>query len=117
VVVSPRAKWGSLARSQSVKRARWSFTAGAGEEATFRAGIFKAGQKKAVLARRLAKGRPKPLLRAQGKIKATGRVVSFPRRRLKPGRYVSAIRMSATMNPKRVSVLLSRVFRVRRPRR
>jgi hypothetical protein len=65
-----------------------------------------------VLGKRLAAGRPKPLLSARGVIKASGRLVYFPRRRLKPGRYVYAIRMSATMNPKRASVLVSRPFRV-----
>jgi hypothetical protein len=43
--------------------------------------------------------------------------VYFPRRRLKPGKYVYAIRMSATMNPKRVSILVSRPFRVVRARK
>jgi hypothetical protein len=110
-VVLPVVAWGSLKR-QPVKRTRWTFTAGAGEEADFRAGLFKAGPSKAVLGKRLAAGRPKPLLSARGVIKAQGRLVYFPRRRLKPGRYVYAIRMSATMNPKRASVLVSRPFHV-----
>jgi hypothetical protein len=38
--------------------------------------------------------------------------VSFPKHRLKPGLYVYAIRMSATMNSKRASILVSRPFRV-----
>jgi hypothetical protein len=42
--------------------------------------------------------------------------VNFPRHRLKAGRYVYAIRMSAAMNPQRVSVLYSRAFRVGRAR-
>jgi hypothetical protein len=116
-VVHPVAAWGNLRKPQPGKRARWSFKAGAGEEATYRAGIFKAGPKKRVLAKRLATGRPKPLLFSRGKIRAKTRVVYFPRRRLKPGKYVYAIRMSATMNPKRVSVLVSRPFRVARARR
>jgi hypothetical protein len=45
-------------------------------------------------------------------IKASTRLVSFPTRRLRPGLYVYAIRMSATMNSKRASVLVSRPFRV-----
>jgi hypothetical protein len=117
VVVSPRMKWGNLSKRQPLNRANWSVRARAGEEATFRAGIFKAGPKKAVLKKRLARNRPKPLLRAQGKVKVTGSPVSFRRRRLKPGRYIYAIRMSAAMNPKRVSVLFSRVFLVGRARR
>lgn len=117
VVVSPKAAFGNLRKAQSVKRARWSFTAGAGEQATFRAGIFKAGSRKAVLKRRLAKVRPGALLNARGTINATRRVVNLPRRRLKPGTYIYGIRMSATMNPKRVSLLYSRVFRVGRAHR
>ena len=110
-VVLPVVAWGSL-KPQPAKRTRWSFSAGAGEEADFRAGLFKAGPSKVVLGNRLAIGRPKPLLSARGVIKAQGRLVRFPPRRLKPGLYVYAIRMSATMNPKRASVLVSRPFRV-----
>jgi len=110
-VVLPVVAWGSL-KPQPLKRTRWSFGAGAGEEADFRAGLFKAGPSKTVLGKRLAAGRPKPLLFAHGLIKAGSRLVSFPARRLKRGLYVYAIRMSATMNPKRASVLVSRPFRV-----
>jgi hypothetical protein len=110
-VVLPTAAWGSLKRLPS-KRMRLSFRAGAGEEADFKAGVFRAGPKKAVLAKRLATGRPKPALLAKGTIKATTRLVYFPVARLKPGLYVYAIRMSATMNPTRASVLVSRPFRV-----
>jgi hypothetical protein len=110
-VVLPSAAWGSL-KPQPLKRSRWSFRAGAGEEADFRAGIFKAGPSKAVLGKRLATGRPKPVLLARGVIKATGRLVYFPQRRLKPGTYVYAIRMTATMNSARASVLVSKPFRV-----
>jgi hypothetical protein len=110
-VVLPVVAWGSLKR-QPVKRTRWSFNAGAGEEADFRAGLFKAGPSKAVLGKRLAAGRPKPLLAARGLIKASTRLVSLPRRRLKPGLYVYAIRMSATMNSQRASTFVSRPFRV-----
>jgi hypothetical protein len=113
-VVLPVAAWGNLRKPVPGRRTGWSFKAGAGEEANFRAGIFKEGLKKAVLTRRLATGRPRPLLFARGTIAAKTRVVHFPRRRLKPGRYVYAIRMSATMNPLRVSVLVSRGFRVAR---
>ena len=110
-VVLPVVAWGSL-KPQPLKRTRWSFGAGAGEEADFRAGLFKAGPSKTVLGKRLAAGRPKPLLFAHGLIKAGSRLVSFPPRRLKRGLYVYAIRMSATMNAKRASVLVSRPFRV-----
>ncbi len=111
-VVSPFAAWGDLSKRRKVSRSRWSFLAGAGEEATFRAGLFKAGPAKGILGRRLALGRPKPLLAATGTIKAKGRVVYFPARKLKPGRYVYAIRMVSTMNPQRITVLASQPFRV-----
>ena len=116
-VVSPFASWGSLSKPQKTSRSRWSFRAGAGEEATFRAGVFKAGPAKAVLGRRLAAGRPKPVLSATGTIKAKGRVVYFPIRKLKPGKYVYAIRMVSTMNPQRITLLASRTFRVGASRR
>ena len=80
-VVLPGRGVGSL-KPQPLKRTRWSFTAGAGEEADFRAGLFKAGPSKAVLGKRLAAGKPKPLLSARGVIKASTRLVSFPTRRL-----------------------------------
>jgi hypothetical protein len=114
VVVSPVAAFGNLKKAQPVKRALWNVRTGAGEVATFRAGIFKAGSTKVALKKRLAKVRPGALLNASGTVKVAGTFVSFPRRRLKPGRYIYGIRMSATMNPQRVSVLFSRVFRVGR---
>jgi hypothetical protein len=110
------AAWGNLRKPVPGRRTGWSFKAGAGEEAEFRAGIFKAGLKKGVLARRLATGRPRPLLFSSGRIAAKTRAVHFPRRMLKPGQYVYAIRLGATMNPLRVSVLVSRPFRVTRAR-
>jgi hypothetical protein len=116
-VVSPYVSWGNLRRVRSRSTKRWSVLAGAGEEATFTAGIFKARTKRRTISRGLAKGRPRPLLRARGTIKAKSRVVVFPRRKLKPGRYLYAIRMAATMNPKRVSVFVSRPLRVSTRRR
>jgi hypothetical protein len=110
-VILPSAAWGSLA-PQPARRSSWRFTARAGEEAAYVAGLYKAGPSKAALAKRLATGRPKPVLLAKGTIKATSKLVAFPRRRLRRGSYVYAIRMSATMNPLRTSVLVSRPFRV-----
>ena len=54
-VMLPVVGWGSL-KPQPLKRTRWSFAAGAGEEADFRAGLFKAGPSKTVLGKRLAPG-------------------------------------------------------------
>jgi hypothetical protein len=113
-VVLPVAAWGNLKKPFPVRRIRLKFVAGAGEGADFRAGVFKAGPSKAVLGKRLAKGKPRPALSARGTIKATRRVVYFPARRLKRGTYVFAIRMTASMNSKRATVLVSRRFRVGR---
>jgi hypothetical protein len=113
-VVSSFAAWGNLRRVRSRRTTRWSFLVGAGEQATFRAGIFPAGTSRSAIARRLAGGRPKPLLSALGTIKAKNRVVNFPRRRLVPGRYRYAILMRASMNPARKQVIVSSPFVVRR---
>jgi hypothetical protein len=72
--------------------------------------VFKAGPSKATITKRLAGARPKPLLMTKGTIEATKKLVGFGVHKLKPGRYVYAIRMSATMNSKRVTVLVSRPF-------
>jgi hypothetical protein len=112
-VVLPSVGWGNLSRTRSWRNKSWTFVAGAREEATFKAGIFKAGTSRARIAKSLSKGRPKPVLAASGKISAKSRVVRFPLRRLKPGRYVYAIRMQATMNTRRTTQLVSRAFRVR----
>jgi hypothetical protein len=109
-VVQPRASWGN--RHRKAKTTRWSINAGAGEEALYRAGIFKAGTSRRAIARALLRARPRPILVATGTIKAKTRVVTFPRRRLRRGRYVLAIRMRASMNPARASLLVSRVIRV-----
>ena len=110
----PFVNWGNLRQVRSLRATRWSFVAGAREEATFRAGIFKAGTSRRAIARALTRGRPKPLLSASGTIKAKNRVVRFPARRLKRGRYIFAIRLQATMNPARTTQLVSRKFRVGR---
>jgi hypothetical protein len=116
-VVLPSVAWGDLKKPKPVSRRSWSLLAGAGEEASFAAAIFKAGPSKAVIAKRLATGRPKPVRLAKGTIKAKTRVVYFPAGTLKPGSYVYAIRMTATMNPLRATVFVSRAFRVGPKRR
>ena len=109
-VVLPRIAWGP--RRRTARWTRWRFNAGAGEEATYRAGIFKAGTSRRTILRSLSRGRPRPVLSARGTIKAKTRTVAFPSRRLKRGRYVMAIRMSPTMNAGRASLFISRVLRV-----
>jgi hypothetical protein len=111
-VLLPAVAWGSLKPKPANRR--WGVTLSAGEEVTFKAAIYKAGAKKSVVAKQLAKGRPLPVLAAKGTIKAKSRVVYFPARRLKPGRYVYAVRMVSTTNPQRASFFMSRPFRAGR---
>jgi len=109
-VIQPRLSWGPRRRTARWKK--WRFNAGAGEEALYRAGIFKAGTSRRAITRSLTRGRPRAVLSAKGTIKAKVRTVAFPSRRLKRGRYVMAIRMTPTMNSRRASIFISRVFRV-----
>ena len=84
----------------------WAFTAKAGEDARFQAGLY-----------RLHKGRrPVPVLTERGRIKAhVTRSVRFPSRRLAPGRYVYSIRFKAEANRDRKTNLTSHRFIVHRP--
>lgn len=109
-VLVPHASFGPLRRTG--RSTKWQLSAGAGEEALYRAGIFKAGTSKRAITRSLTSGRPRAILSATGTIKAKTRTVAFPSRRLKRGRYVMAIRMRATMNSARATLIISRVIRV-----
>ena len=109
----PLVTWGDLKHARRARNTKWAFTAGAQEEALFRVAVFKATTKKAQILKVLRRGQPKALLVARGTIKAKTRVVVLPRRRLKAGRYVFAIRMQATMNLARTTLVVSRPFRVR----
>jgi hypothetical protein len=107
-VVDARTSFGLKTRPTTWKK--WSFPAGTGEAATFKAGIFPATVGKKAIGKRLTSGRPAPVLAGKGTFAAKKRVVAFPARTLKPGRYVYAIRMVATMNPQRTSVFVSKPF-------
>ena len=109
-VIQARVAWGSLRRT--ARWTKWRISAGAGEEALFRAGIFKAGTSRRKISRSLTTGRPRAVLSATGTIKAKTRTVAFPSRRLRRGRYVIAIRMRSTMNTGRAKLFISRVLRV-----
>jgi hypothetical protein len=112
-VLFPLVRWGDLKQPRRARNTKWAFTAGAQEEALFRAAVFKSTTKKAQILKVLRRGQPKALLVARGTIKAKTRVVLLPHRRLKPGRYVYAIRMQATMNQARTTLVVSRPFQVR----
>ena len=100
---------------------RWALAAGAKEDATFTAGIFRLArtpasrQAQRLIGRSLAGASvlPRPALRLTGRVKAPwGRQIIFPQRRLKAGTYLYAIRLAAEMNPARATVLMSKPFRV-----
>ncbi len=77
----------------------WAFTATAGEDARFRANVY-----------RLPEGRrPARVLTERGRLEAhVPRSVRFPWRRLAPGRYVYSIRFRAEANRDRKTRLTSR---------
>jgi hypothetical protein len=100
----------------------WSFPLGVKENALFSAGLFRLPQAAltartrtqiaAALAVKAPKS-PKPALRLTGRALAPfGRTVTFPRKRMRAGVYVYAIRLAAEMNAKRVTVLTGKPFRV-----
>jgi hypothetical protein len=111
-VVKPVVAWPNPKLRRKTRNTRWSFRAGAKEEATYKAGIFKSGTSKKAILKSLRRAKPKALLTTKGTIRAKTRVVIFPHRRLKQGRYVFAIMMQATMNPARTTLVVSRAFRV-----
>jgi hypothetical protein len=113
-VVGAGAVFGDLSRPRSPRQKAWGFNLTAAEEATFRAGIVRAGSSAAgreEISRQLQGTRL--AARAEGTVRAgwTPRV-EFPRQALAPGRYVYAAELAATTNPARTSVFVSKPFRV-----
>jgi hypothetical protein len=97
----------------------WSFLVGAEEEATYRAGIFRIGAGPATsLPARLdrslagAGGMTAALVSTGGLRPYVGRLIHFPSKKLKPGRYVCAARLAATMNTGRSSTVVGKPFTV-----
>jgi hypothetical protein len=112
-VVGARAVFPGGKPLASSKRTSWGFNVTAAEGATYVAAIFPGG--KAGHARSLASTRvPGAVLRTSGSVRAGWRPrLEFPRRKLRPGTYVYAVRLRAAANPRRSTVLVSRVFTVR----
>ena len=97
----------------------FSFTATAEENATVDARIIRVASKKGLSgAQRNAVSASFPLTSAAvsaatGKVQARWvPVVQFPSKRLKPGWYVYAVKLSAELNPDRTSTFASGAFRV-----
>jgi hypothetical protein len=88
----------------------WGFVAQAGEDATYRAGIFRVAGRTASLT---GFDSARPALRATGAVTVDmGRLVRFHARRLRPGYYVYAVELKAAMNPTRTTFVASRPFEV-----
>ncbi|MDP8911543.1 MAG: hypothetical protein M3M94_05695 [Actinomycetota bacterium] len=116
-VAAPTVQWGRLGRKPAYTKS-WSFIASSAEDAAFTAGLYRAATRRS--ARTLAGRRPSArlVLAAKGRMKANySRAVRFPSRRLKPGTYFYRLRLSAAMNPKRTSVVVSKTFRVLKARK
>ena len=115
-VIGAGARFSGLGRAWRTKNRSWSFRATADEEATYRAGIFRASTGRGKIKRALS-GRRGAVLSTSGVIKAhRNPIVEFPESRLRRGRYVYAIKLRASMNPARDRMFVSRAFRVARKR-
>ncbi len=112
-VVGGRAAFGLGAGVASRLRRSWGFNVTAAEEVSYVAAIFSATASKRV--RSLASPRaPGAVTMTAGRIRAGWSPrLRFISRYLKPGRYVYAVRLRASMNPRRSTVLVSREFVVR----
>jgi hypothetical protein len=122
-VVGATARFGERRRSGSEKS--WAFVAASEEASTFTAAMYRlqgrrlsAAQRNRLRARVGRRRGPKPVFSARGIVRAhAGTFIRFARKRVAPGRYVFAIRMSAEMNPIRQSALVSKPFAVGSPTR
>ena len=104
-IVAPRVVFGDLKRKRTTRTTQLELHRGrARRRPSSGRGSSRPGRRKRTIASRLVRSNPKALLSSAGLIKAKNRVVAFPTRKLKNGRYVFAIRMQATMNPSRVTV-------------
>jgi hypothetical protein len=115
-VIGAGVKFSGLATPKKLVNLYWAFNATADEEASYRAGIFRASTSKRGIASALATRRG-AVLSNTGIVNAHWTpLIKFPGKKLKRGSYVYAIELRATMNPARRSVFVSRPFRVGLPR-
>lgn len=106
----------SFGTNRSFPRARrdWGFNVTAAEEATYTGAIYRLPAAKATIRRLSSSAAPKAISTAAGLIRANWKPrLRFPARRLRPGRYVFAVRIRATMNPRRSTFRVSAPFVVR----
>jgi hypothetical protein len=111
-VIGAGAKFSGLGAPKKLVNLYWAFKASADEEASYRAGIFRASTSKRGIASALASGR-RGVLTDTGVVNAHWTpLIKFPGKKLKRGSYVYAIELRATMNLARKSLFISRPFRV-----
>jgi hypothetical protein len=110
-VVGRRAEFGTGSGIASKLRKSWGFHVTAGEEATYTAAIFRAATATASIRSLASRRAAGAVMLTTGRVRAGWKPrLRFPPGQLKPGRYVYAVRLRASMNPRRSSVLVSRPF-------
>jgi hypothetical protein len=113
-VIGRRADFRTGSGLASHLRRSWGFNVTAAEEATYTGAIFPATAATASIRSLAARGASSAVMRTSGRIRAGWNPrLRFPEQYLKPGSYVYAVRLRASMNPRRSSVLVSRPFSVR----
>lgn len=111
-VVGGAADFGDLAKAKAKTQKAWAFNATALEDATYKAGVFKATTARAQITRELASVQAATLSTA-GTIKANfSPRIQFPSAPLAEGKYVYAIKLSAWANSGRSTMLVSKAFQV-----
>jgi hypothetical protein len=111
-VIGAAVDFGPSTKPSVRTRRAWGFRATALEDATYGAGIFRAGTATGQIARELT-ARRSAIRGATGRIKSRFLpAIQFPAGTLAPGSYVYAIRLAAALNPARTSVFVSKPFRV-----
>ncbi len=92
-------------------RRDWGFNVTAAEEATYNGAIYRLPASLATIRRLTSNAAPRAVATSAGLIRAHWRPrLRFPARTLRPGRYVFAVRIRATTNPRRSTLRLSRPF-------
>ena len=109
-VVGANATFGST-RVSSPMRRDWGFGVTAAEEATYSGAIYRLPAPMATIRRLTANTAPTAVATATGLIRAHWKPrLRFPERRLRPGRYVFAVRIRASTNPHRTTLRVSKPF-------
>jgi hypothetical protein len=112
-VIGAKAIFGPRREMPRLRR-DWGFNVSAAEEATYTAAIFRLPAATATIRRLTAQGSPRAVATAQGLIRANWKPrLRFPAKRLRPGSYVFAVRIRASMNLRRSTLRVSRPFVVR----